>query len=610
MKRLWSNSLVSKVFLSFLAVVILLFGSFYYYSSTVITKSYIGAVSSRMEQEAHLLGQVLSFDIEGSALDAACRQLARQLGTRISVIAIDGRVLGDSTEASAKMENHASRPEVLEAVAHGTGTSVRHSTTVGYDMLYRAFLQQAGSNRRIVRVSIPLTELEQTLATIRRALLIGLAAASASGLLLAWAFSRHITARVKRLVEFSAELSRGSFPQRFFTSKHKDEIHLLEQHLNEMSEKIRDNIQRISAETEKIDSILRCMIEGVLVLDPRGRILVINEQAATMFQLPKDRDFHGAPISELSRHPGMRRIIQEVLAFDFTSGRYSKEIDLADDRWFRVNAASLRNGMNQVVGTIFVFHDIAEIKRFEIMRSDLVANVSHELRTPLTAIRGYVETLLHSPPSDPADMQQFLSIVARHSQRLSRLTEDLLTLSDLESGKARLNLQPVDATLLLQRVLEVFWDQAGKKQIKLAPIIESGLPQFFGDFDRLQQLFINLIDNALKHTPPKGTITVSASRLRTATKLDAVEIAIADTGTGIAEKDLPRITERFYRVDKARSRELGGTGLGLAIVKHIAQAHKAELRIDSALNKGTTVRVVFSAAVEQHRDEASAVGAS
>ena len=557
-----------------------------------------------MEQEAHLLGQVLSFDLGGSALDASCRQLARQLATRITVIAIDGRVLGDSTEPSSSMENHASRPEVLEALRHGTGTSVRYSTTVGYDMLYRAFLQQEGPNRRIVRVSMPLTELEHTLATIRRALLVGLAVASVLGLLLAWAFSRHLTSRVKRLVEFSRELSRGSFPRRFFTSKHKDEIHLLEQHLNEMSEKIRDNIQQISAETEKIDSILRCMIEGVLVLDLGGRILLINEQAATMFQLPKDRDFHGASISEFSRHPGMRRIIQEVLAFDFSSGRYSKEIDLAEDRWFRVNGASLRNGMNEVVGTILVFHDITEIKRFEIMRSDLVANVSHELRTPLTAIRGYVETLLHSPPADPADMQQFLTIVERHSERLSRLTEDLLTLSDLESGKARLNLQPIDAALLIPRVLEIFLDRAVKKKIKLSQVIESALPQFLGDFDRLQQLFINLIDNALRYTPPEGTVTVSASRSTMGAPIAAVEIAIADTGAGIAEKDLPRITERFYTVDKARSRELGGTGLGLAIVKHIAQAHRAELRIESALNRGTTVRVVFPAAVE-HRNNTS-----
>jgi two-component system, OmpR family, phosphate regulon sensor histidine kinase PhoR len=283
---------------------------------------------------------------------------------------------------------------------------------------------------------------------------------------------------------------------------------------------------------------------------------------------------------------------------------------LADDRWFRVNATSLRNGMNKVVGTILVFHDITEIKRFEIMRSDLVANVSHELRTPLTAIRGYVETLLHSPPSDPADMQQFLTIVERHSERLSRLTEDLLTLSDLESGKARLNLQPVDAALLIQRVLEIFLDQAAKKKITLSQMIESSLPQILADFDRLQQLFINLIDNALKYTAPEGTITVSASRSTIAAHIDAVEIAIADTGAGIAEKDLPRITERFYRVDKARSRELGGTGLGLAIVKHIAQAHKAELRIESALNRGTTVRVVFPAGVDQHRNSASAATVS
>jgi two-component system phosphate regulon sensor histidine kinase PhoR len=298
----------------------------------------------------------------------------------------------------------------------------------------------------------------------------------------------------------------------------------------------------------------------------------------------------------------VHKILEEVLAFDFAEQPYSKQVELDDERWFRVSAVRLRDALRHPIGSILVFHDTTNIKRFESLRSDFVANVSHELRTPLTAIRGYVETLLHTPPTDPEDGRQFLEIIDRHSVRLSRLTEDLLTLSDLESGKVQLTLQPLDPGPLIQRVLEVFWDQAAKKKINLTHQVASGLPRVVGDLDRLQQLFINLVDNAIKYTPAGGQVYLAAVFAHGQNSHDSyIEISISDTGPGIPEKDLPRLTERFYRVDKARSRDLGGTGLGLAIVKHIVQAHKGELKIESVLKKGTTVRVRLPAAAESDR---------
>jgi two-component system phosphate regulon sensor histidine kinase PhoR len=228
-----------------------------------------------------------------------------------------------------------------------------------------------------------------------------------------------------------------------------------------------------------------------------------------------------------------------------------------------------------------------------------VANVSHELRTPLTAIRGYAETLLQNPPDDPADTQYFLGIIEKHSERLSRLTQDLLTLSDLESGKAQLNFQPLDSARVIQSVVEMFWDQANKKGIKLESVVQPELPMVSGDFDRLQQLFINLVDNAVKYTPTQGTVTVTLKRTTINDNAPVVEVSVSDTGPGIPDKDIPRLTERFYRVDKARSRDIGGTGLGLAIVKHIAQAHGAHVKIESALHKGTVVSVLLPAAAAE-----------
>jgi two-component system phosphate regulon sensor histidine kinase PhoR len=602
MKRLWRNSLLVKFFLSYLLILLLLFGSFYLYSSRLFRTSYIATLGERMEREVHLLARLLPYGVRGVALDAICRERAQDIGARITVIDADGTVLGDSAEESAGMENHANRPEILDAFAHGTGSSIRHSDTVGHDMLYRAFLHSEGPARRVIRMAMPLTEITASLRSLRSALLGGLIPASLLGLVGAFIFSRHLSQRFKRLVGFSQQVAGGAFPQNFFPGRGRDEIDILEQHLNEMSAKIQSNIEQLVTEKEKADSILRCMLEGVLVLDPKGRVVVINEQAKKMFHVPEQRDLHGASIVELSRHPEMRAILHEVMDFDFNHTRYSKEVQLEDRRWFRVNAARLMDRTQGVLGSILVFHDTTDIKRFEAMRSDFVANVSHELRTPLTAIRGYVETLLHTPPRDPKDAEHFLRIIERHSERLSRLTEDLLTLSDLESGKLQMGRQALEVAQLIQRVLEVFCDQAVKKQVQLTSAVAADLAPVIGDTDRLQQLLINLIDNAVKYTPSGGQVTIGARNTA-----GQIEIFISDTGPGIPEKDLPRLTERFYRVDKARSRELGGTGLGLAIVKHIVQAHKGELKIESELNQGTIVRVFLPAAMPQYTNSDSGV---
>jgi two-component system, OmpR family, phosphate regulon sensor histidine kinase PhoR len=591
MKRLWPSSLVTKIFLSYFAIVLLLFAGFYLYSSTLLRGQQVALLKDRMEQEAHLLSHVLPFDAEGPPLDTLCRELARELGSRITIITLDGRVLGDSAENSATMESHAGRPEVVEALNQGSGSAIRYSTTVRYDLLYRAFRQSGDGHERIVRVATPLKDVEAFIRSFRRSLLVGLLLASAAGLLLAGIFSRFLTRRIQRLVRLAGEVARGNFSQNAYPKRSGDEIDLLEIRLSEMSLKLRDHVRQIVGEKEKVDSILRCMIEGVLVLDSKGRVLVVNDQARTMLKARQGRDLHGVSLLEVSRHPEMHGILREILSFDFSGSRYSKEIELEDNCWFRVNAVSLRDVQERPLGSILVFHDITDIKRLESMRSDFVANVSHELRTPLTAIRGYVETLLHAPPSDAADSRQFLEIIDRHSERLSRLTEDLLTLSDLESGNIRLALRPLDVGEVIQRVSEVFWDQAAKRNIQLTQRIDAGLAKVSGDLDRLQQLFINLVDNAIKYTPPGGQVSLSAGRCAASNGAEHIEIAVSDSGPGIAEKDLPRLTERFYRVDRARSRDLGGTGLGLAIVKHIVQAHGGELIIESAINQGTTVRV-------------------
>ena len=599
MKRPWNNRLIYTFFLSYLAIIILLSLGFFLYSRNLLRDSYASSLGKVMEQKAWLLARQLPWSDEPGSLDSLCRTLASELGVRITVIAQDGTVIGDSDEPATLLENHGSRPEVIAALSQGAGSAVRYSTSVKHDLLYRAYRQNDGPRQRIVRVAVSFSEVQSVIQSLGRTLLLGVLLCSLFGLAVAYFFSRRLSNRVNRLAEFSKAVAEGQFAQPLLPRSGDDELNVLEQNLRDMSLKIRDNINALRSEKEKVDSILRCMVEGLVVIDPKGKVLLINEQAKTMFGVSEEQIRDGSFV-EISRSPAMRTILRDVLAIDFSKNTYSKRVSVEDGRWFRVNAVSLRNGTERPSGSILVFHDITEIQRLETVRSDFVANVSHELRTPLTAIRGYVETLLQHPPSDPADANQFLTIIDRHSERLSRLTEDLLVLSDLESGARKMTFKPVEAGQLVQGVLEIFWDRAAKKNVALSYLSSPGLPLILGDYDRLQQLFINLVDNAVKYTPSAGSVTITATHAHFTAQADAwVELAVSDTGVGIADKDLPRLTERFYRVDKARSRELGGTGLGLAIVKHIVLAHGGELKIESAINHGTTVRVFLPAVIAE-----------
>ncbi|OGQ78427.1 MAG: hypothetical protein A3F90_04770 [Deltaproteobacteria bacterium RIFCSPLOWO2_12_FULL_60_19] len=615
MKRPWKNRVVVRLFLSYLAVVLLLFLLFYLYATAIVKDFHISSLSAKMRDEAKIVMRLLPVGLEGAALDRICRDLGRDLGVRITVIDLGGKVLGDSDEPSVTMENHGTRPEVLDAASKGGGTSIRYSATVRHEMLYQAVLLREAGRRWIVRLSVPLDSIEAAESSLRRAMLAGLLLFSAAGLLVAFFVSHRLEQRIKRMLEFSDNVARGRFSQQPILLGRTDELGILEHNLHAMSRSIQETIAGVTAEKEKVDSILRCMTEGVLVVDTRGRLILLNENAKRMFNLPEESDPHGASLVELSRHPEMKKLLAEVLACDCSTACFTKDICLDEGKWFHVNAVTLRGVDEKPLGYILVLHDVTELKRLETVRADFVANVSHELRTPLTAIRGYAETLLRSPPADPKEAEHFLGIIHRHSERLGRLIDDLLTLSDLESGKIQIAREKLQAAELIGKVLEIFQDQAQRKDVALLRQIEPELPPILGDPDRLQQLLINLIDNALKYTD-KGSITIAArsggirdrelgigatpeSRTPNFQSLTPnshfVELSVSDTGCGIPEKELPRLTERFYRVDKARSRELGGTGLGLAIVKHIVQAHGGSLAIESRLQKGTTVRILLPA---------------
>ncbi|MFQ5683138.1 MAG: ATP-binding protein [Candidatus Binatia bacterium] len=599
MKQRLRNRLTVKLFLTNLVVILFLLAFFYLYSTAVMRSGYISVISQELAhelQEESIVNRLLHAKTQGNSLDKICRKLGNKINARITVIALDGRVMGDSNHPSETMENHRTRPEVVQALAKGTGRSIRYSTTVHYEMLYQALLIREGNGGRVLRFSVPLKAIEEVTASMRRPIFEGLLIASGLGLLLAFLLSRHLGKRIKRMAAFSQRVAQGAFPQGPLRIRGHDELGILETNLSEMSQSIQQKVKETVAEKEKAESILRCMIEGVLVIDTQGKVILLNQNAEKMFKLPV-KPARGISPMEISRHPEMKQLMEEVFACDDATQTFTKVIALDDDRFFLVNTVNLRDGANQLLGHILVFHDITELRRLENIRTEFVANVSHELRTPITAIRGYAETLLHTPPTNTADKEQFIGIIHRHSERVGRLVDDLLTLSDLESGKVQLVKEKLEVNHLIEGVLEIFQTQAREKQITLSHLGTPDLPAVMGDVDRLQQLLINLIDNAIKYTSLGGLVTIKANTScnQDTENTPMIEIAVEDNGCGIPEKALPRLTERFYRVDRARSREMGGTGLGLAIVKHIVYAHQGLLKIESQPAIGTTVRVLLPA---------------
>ena len=416
--------------------------------------------------------------------------------------------------------------------------------------------------------------------------------AAPAAILAGAAWLRRSRERVADMAAFCQEAGRENPSGKTLPVRRRDDLGALEESLNDLARTLTGRLQDVTAEREKLQSVLSCMMEGVIVLDTNGKVILVNQMAQTIFKVPPDTSVLGMSTVEVSRHPEMHALIREVVASN-TRDPLHRELTLGDDRWFAVNAARLEDSRQELPGYVLVFHEVTELKRLERIRADFVANVSHEMRTPLTAIQGYAETLLHDPPHDTGMEQQFLNIVARHSERLGRLIDDLLALSDLEMGNVDVRMQRVGAKPLLDRVLDLFSARAAKKGIRLRAEVAADTPDIVGDEDRLQQLLINLIDNALKYTPDHGEVLVTAGCEPASNGLRPTRVAltVSDTGCGIPDKDLPRLTERFYRVDKARSRELGGTGLGLAIVKHIVQAHGGDLKIASEMGKGTRVSI-------------------
>lgn len=595
---LWNRSLFARLFAPYIIALIAVAAVLYAYSGRALESLYADTLTKSALPQARLAAELLPWDLDHPSMDQQCAVVAAKVGSRVTVIDVDGTVRGDSEVPSALLENHRDLPEVRAALRLGDGVGMRDGGSTDKRLFYRSWSQSrmrdGTREQRVIRIGIVMRPMRETLGRTAFAIWGGLGLAAVAGLVPLWFVSRRFAGRMARLADYSEAMAQEGEPPAIIPSG-ADEIGRLEANVVRVGRELRVQLRDAREEKSKLQAILGGMVEGVLVIDRNGAIVLSNHRADQLFGQPLRA---GEPIINYSRDPDLQALVREVVhAGNGQSLMQELTLNAGDrDETLQVTASPLTGAGAESERFVLVFHDVTELKHLERVRRDFVANVSHEIRTPLTAVRGYAETLRNGAISDPERALKFLGVIERHSERLTRLTDDLLTLSDLELGRAAMRYGKTNLTPAVDTALDVVHEKAEKRGVHLLRELPADLPTFVADQDRIVQVLVNLIDNAVKYTEAGGSVTVSASCTEApggngAIARPGVEIRVSDTGIGVPSQDLPRLTERFYRVDKARSRALGGTGLGLAIVKHIVQAHEGVLKIESESGRGTTVRV-------------------
>jgi two-component system phosphate regulon sensor histidine kinase PhoR len=554
-------------------------------TDTFVTRRLEDELTARIRDELLVRLALVARDAAEARLPVepvpAWDKLADELGVkargRVSFIRRDGRLLGDSEVAASELalaENHASRPEVVEALATGSGSAERRSVTIGQRLMYVAVpMLSGGAAIGVARLSVPLREVDEPVARLRKSVSFAASLAMGVAVVLAMLAAHVLSRRVRQLTEAARRMAEGDLDGRA-PVRGADELASLGRALNQLVENLARTLAQLRSERDVVGRVFESMREGVLVLDARGRVAMVNPALRDMLLLRSD--IVGKHPLEATGNLELARALEEAGEAEGVSTR----IDVAGikPRKLLVTAAPLPG---EGGGLAAVFIDVTEMQRLETMRRDFVANVSHELRTPLAAVLAATETLQGGALDNPRSAREFLAMIERNVQRLQRLLEDVLDLSRIEARELHLKPEALDLVPAAQQVLALFAHTAERKRISLRVEIPAELGSVVADRSAFEHVLSNLIDNAVKYCPDGATITVRAA-------LDAamVKLAVADTGPGIERKHLPRLFERFYRVDSGRSREVGGTGLGLSIVKHLVEAMGGNVAVESDLGKG------------------------
>jgi two-component system phosphate regulon sensor histidine kinase PhoR len=546
-------------------------------------------VATGLEAQVRLVARLAQPSLAGGAseatLDTLVDSAARDLHARITIVAPDGRVLADSSAsgaALAALENHARRPEVQEALRAGRGSAVRHSATVEDDLVYSAVAIRDGDRLLgVARVALPLRGVREQARYLAGAVVVALVLAFAITALLSVAFSSSLAGPLESVMEAARQFAAGNLDARSTVARN-DELGELARILNRSADQLQDRITEIARDRARIDAILSAMEDGVLAVDHQGLVLLANQALRNSLDL---RDPVGRPFVEAVRQSEVGLVLQHVLR---TGERRVMEAELHHlRRAYALTGVPFPGAEGTPHGAVLTFHDVTERRRLDQVRRDFVANASHELRTPLTSIRGFVEALEDGAAADPPTAERFLGKIHTHADRMGALVEDLLELSRLESGERPPVREPVDVAEVAEDVAASFAELAERKGLTLE-CRHQPAPAVTTDGDRVRRILENLVENAIKYTPEGGVRLETGGR-----DGGGARVTVSDDGPGIAPEHLPRIFERFYRVDKARSRDLGGTGLGLAIVKHLAESIGATVGVASDVGRGTRFTVLL-----------------
>ena len=577
--------LLRHLFPSYLLITLISLIAVAWFASSSIRQFYLEQRALDLLTRARLVeNQISQFygSLKPHVVDAMCKDIGAISETRITVILPSGRVIGDSNEDPAIMDNHASRPEVILARKGDVGKSIRFSNTIKKRMMYVAIpLKNKEKIIAVIRAALPVTAIDQALKTIDIKIMLGGLFIS----LLAAGISLYVSQRISRPIEKLKKgadfFARGNLSHRM-PGTDLVEIDSLIEAMNQMAGQLEDRLNTIVRQKNELTAVLSSMAEGIIALDMDERIISVNKAAARFFEdLPQN--LLNRSIPEAIRNPVLQKFINRAL-----SSKENLEEDITlyqrGERILYVHHTPLEDAAGQRTGILVVMNDVTHLRKLENMRKDFAANVSHEIKTPLTAIKGFVETLRTTEDVDPKETQRFLSIIEKHVNRLTAIIEDLMKLSKIErqDEASEIYLEESSVKSVILSAIQTCREKTDAKNITVGLVCPEDLRARF-DSRLMAQALVNLLDNAINYSSEKSEIQISA-----ALKGQELMISVQDHGIGIPREHLSRLFERFYRVDKARSRELGGTGLGLAIVKHIAHAHGGRVTVDSILGKGST----------------------
>ena len=574
------RSLFFKIFFSYLVVIAFSFIVLSTFIKNEIQQVMTGQIVEELQTYAGLIDlSKTQFGLE------QVRHIAYLSGSRVTLADVRGRVFADSEKDIAGLDNHLNRPEIQEARVRGKGKSVRFSQTLGVNMLYVAVtLHDKDQITGYVRLARPLHNVQNVIDQVYQTVFLTILIISIFSLILAILVSYQLAKPIRAMEQFTRKLRQGDLQGSILLNT-SDETKTLADNINYLVEELQSKIRLANEEKSKLMTALTSIDEGVLIVNTHESIEMVSPSLIHILKEPYGK-IAGKTLMEAFRNADLQRL--------FLKFRQSRETATGEITLGGLHPVILQVSISEIHGYpdeekfMVVFHNVTRLKKLEQIRTDFIANVSHEIRTPLTAIIGYLETLQNGALESAEDARRFIDVMLRQAQRLHRLVEDLLTISKIELGEMEFHFEPILLSETVDHVISLLEAKAKEKKISMQNDLTRNLPPVKADRDRLCQILVNVLDNAVKFTGSGGRVTIDAE-----VQDNFVVLRIFDTGMGIPKEELQRLGERFYRVDKARSRELGGTGLGLSIVKHLMLVHGGKMEIDSRLGRGTSVSLFF-----------------